>query len=84
MSSHVDEIAMLNYSPFLVIAAHPLPPSSSCSCEFSKFVVEDPGPTIPGNNSAVSTLSPTIHPPYSRRLTSPRSKLWSHHLALVP
>jgi len=44
MNSHADEIAILNYSPSLVIAAHPLPPSSSCSCEFSKFVVEDPGP----------------------------------------
>jgi len=85
MSSHVDEIAILNYSPSLVIAAHPLPPSSSCSCEFPSLI---PAPviltTISGNNSAVLTLSPTIHPPYSRKPTSPRSKLCSHRGALVP
>ena len=88
LSSHVDEIATLNYSPSLVIAAHPLLPSSSCSCEFSSLSSRIPAhvilTTIPGNNSAVSTLSPTIHPPYSRRPTSPRSKLCSHRGALVP
>ena len=88
MSSRADEIAILNYSPSLVIAAHPLPPSSSCSCEFSTLSSGTPAhvvlATIPGNSSAVSTSSPTIHLPYSRRPTSPRSKLCSHRGALVP
>ena len=88
MSSLVDEIAILNYSPSLVIAAHLLPPSSSCSCEFSSLSSRIPAhvvlTTIPGNNSAESTLSPTIRPPYSRRPTSRRSKLCSHRGALVP
>lgn len=46
MSSHKEEIAISNYLPSLVIAAHPLPPSSSCSCESSKFIVEDPSPCL--------------------------------------
>ena len=83
----VDGVVILNCSLSLVTAARPLPHPSSCSCEFSGLRSRIPAhvvlSTISGNNSAVSTLSLTTHPLYSRRPVSPRSRLCSRRGALV-
>ena len=84
----VDGVVILNCSLSLVTAARPLPPPSSCSCEFSTCGRGSRAhvvllSTILGSNSAVSTLSLTTHPLYSRRPVSPRSRLCSRRGALV-